>query len=428
MNGGKIRSETIQNPMPVNLESVFASDLDIENSNNGDFNGGVADYFDSLKTVRVNSTIDNPKTIMLWFNRTIYAHTIGLGCDDLTKSFGDSITIELLGSGEVVRKTVVSTGDANSRLIPLGARSAFNGINIKFNTATEVALSNITIQKAQQTNSTIEGADPDGNVQSVNVTEDGDMSVSDNSSGLAIAEGKVTKKTFIHKFGHAGEIDVADTFVPIWDGAGVLTAGNRDYNYSITNDINTVSSSNVADTHDLEIQGLDINYELITQTVTLNGQNKVTLTTPLLRVFRMFNNNSSDFAGNIYCYVDTAISVGVPTDTTKIRAIINNGNNQTLMALYTVPAGKTAYMRDYYVALLRSADNQSRVKLWSRLEGKVFRLKHQIAVSNRGTSAYQHRFEEPEVFTEKTDIYLSADADANDTEVSGGFDIVLKDN
>lgn len=79
-------------------------------------------------------------------------------------------------------------------------------------------------------------------------------------------------------------------------------------------------------------------------------------------------------------------------------------------------------------AILRSADNQSRIKLFARPFGEVFQMKHQSAVSNRGSSSIQHKYEEPEVFTEKTDIVLVADVDANSTEVSGGFDIVLKDN
>lgn len=281
---------------------------------------------------------------------------------------------------------------------------------------------------AELVKSALTGEDDNGNWRNVQVTADGNLAISDESSGLSIAQGNVEGTGFIHKFGHASEVDTSDGFVPIWDGAGVFSAGSRGYTYSTTADIDTLSSSSTADTQDIEVQGLDSDYNLIVQTVTLDGQSKVSLTTSLIRVFRLKNVGSADIVGEVYCYVDSTITAGVPNNETDVRAIIEDGNNQTLMAIYTVPAGETGYMRDYYAALIRSADNQSRVKLFARPFGQVFQLKHQIGLSNRGTSYLQHKFTEPEVFAEKTDIVLVADAEANDTEVSGGFDIVLVEN
>ncbi|CAN8142793.1 hypothetical protein THIOSC15_770003 [uncultured Thiomicrorhabdus sp.] len=103
--------------------------------------------------MNTNDTGDNPKTIKLWFKRTIYSHAIGFGCDDLTKGFGTSITVKLLGSGEAVRFTKTFTpGDPNSFLAEFGPK-AFNGILLEFNTANEVCLSNLTIGKALEVNS-----------------------------------------------------------------------------------------------------------------------------------------------------------------------------------------------------------------------------------------------------------------------------------
>jgi len=192
----------VQHPVPTNGDSVYVKDIDVANSDNGNFSGSVTDYFDSLKTVNLDATANNPKTIMLWFNRTIYSHAIGFGCDDLAKGFGTDITVHLLGSGEAIRFTKNYTGvGPNSFLAEFGPK-AFNGVLIEFNTAAEVCLSNLTIGKSTETNATLHGTDPNGNIQEVLVTEDGSLSIENNSSGLSIAEGNVTGKTFIHKFGN----------------------------------------------------------------------------------------------------------------------------------------------------------------------------------------------------------------------------------
>ena len=136
--------------------------------------------------------------------------------------------------------------------------------------------------------------------------------------------------------------------------------------------------------------------------------------------------------GNCYVYENTTISGGVPTDTTKVRAMIQNGNNQTLMAVYTIPAGYTGYMRDWYAS--SSGANKSAsyvVDLFARPFGQVFQLKHRSAISDDGTTYIQHRYEEPEVFSEKTDIEMRvtiADTNITEASISGGFDIVLVQN
>jgi hypothetical protein len=285
---------------------------------------------------------------------------------------------------------------------------------------------------AELTKAVITGKDPNGTFRNVNTTEDGDLSISDNSSGLAIAKGDVTGSTFIHKFGNAPDFDTADNEVTVWDGAEDGTAWEQmDYIFSSTADIDSVSSS-AADTQDIVIEGLDSNWNIVTQTVTLNGQNRVALSTDLIRVYRAYNDNSTNLSGHVFVYVDVTLSSGVPTDTTKIRAIIDPVNQQTEMAVYTIPAGKTGYLRDWY-ASTAGANRSSNyvIKLQAREFGKIFRIKHTAALADNGTSAYQHEYKEPETFTEKTDIIITAQmtaSGATDASISAGFDVVLVDN
>lgn len=168
-----------QNPIVVDFDSTYVKDLDFTYSDNYNFTGSFSDYFDSLKSVNIDSTANSPKQIKIWFNRTIYTSEIGLGCDDLNYDFSN-VKIELLGSGEIVRKTIDLSADStkyNSLLIPFEP-AAFNGIIINFVTTDTVGLSNITIRKEIKTKSQIVGLKPDGTIVDFKATANGNFKVS----------------------------------------------------------------------------------------------------------------------------------------------------------------------------------------------------------------------------------------------------------
>ncbi len=290
---------------------------------------------------------------------------------------------------------------------------------------------------AELVKSVLTGRDPNGIFKNINSTEDGDLTISDNSSGLAIAKGDVTGTSFIHKFGNSPDFDTADNEVTIWDGAEDGTLWElMNYVFSTSADIDSMSSSNAGDTQEIVVQGLDANWEIVTQTITLNGQTRVPLNTNLIRVFRAYNDNSVNLIGHVFIYVNTpdvAPADGIPDDPTKIRAIIDPTNQQTEMCVYTVPAGKTGYMRDWYIATSGGNKASSYVfKLKSRNFGKVFRTKHTSAMDALAPIPYKHPYTEPEIFLEKTDIIMTVQSIASPASVanavSAGFDMVLVDN
>jgi hypothetical protein len=89
-------------------------------------------------------------------------------------------------------------------------------------------------------------------------------------------------------------------------------------------------------------------------------------------------------------------------------------------------------MRDWYASTSGgSRDTSYVIDLFARPFGQVFQLKHKSSISDTGTSYLQHQYEEPERFAEKTDIEMRVTitkAAITAGSVSGGFDIVLKDN
>lgn len=413
----------IQNPVPADGDSVYVKDIDISECNNYNFSGSVTDYFDSLLTANSDSTSNNPKQIKIWFHRTIYASAIGLGCNDLAGDFSN-IKLELLGSGGTVRSTIDLSSDStklSSKLIQF-TPSAFNGVIISFYTADTTCLSNITIRKEVKVDAQLEALNDDGVAVHIKATDSGNLKVANVEDGLSIAQGKVSGTSSVRKFGDNPDIDTSSTPEDIWEYGGT-------YNFSTTADIDSVSSSNAGDNQVMRVYGLDTNWNEVVQDVTLNGQTRVALTTPLIRSYRAYNTSGTDLAGIFYVYVNTAISSGVPTDGTKVRAVVDSHHNQTLMAIYTIPAGKTAYFMSAYVSLSSSKTSGATMTFRARLFGGVFRIVNKIGIQSTGSSHFIREPAIPGTFPEKTDILIRCeDVTANGTSISAGFDLVLVDN
>lgn len=166
-------------PFPTNGDSVYCKDIDIINSDIGDFSGEICDFFTSLKTVSTNVTSNNPKTLIFRFKRSIQTSSIGFGCDDPTKGFSN-VVIKILGSADEIRQTIDNSTDNTIRrsFVPKFIPDTANGIIIEFHTENEINLSNIIIYKSQNRNSRIQALNEITN-QIENITSrDGAINVS----------------------------------------------------------------------------------------------------------------------------------------------------------------------------------------------------------------------------------------------------------
>lgn len=309
---------------------------------------------------------------------------------------------------------------------------------------------------AELVKAVITGKKVDGNYDNVSLTNGGNMKVSleelesqvsvnnntqlrtttftstgvEIKDALSIARGSFSDTFAVAKFGAAPDFDQTDGEVTVWDGAEDGTAwGLMRYVYSTTADIDSISSDSALDIHDIVIQGLDTDYNLVNQTVTLNGQNRVPLTTNLVRVFRAYNDNTVDLAGHVFIYKNGTLTGGVPNTNADIRAVIHPENNQTEMGIYTVPAGKTAYLTVYFASQAGASKATNYIfRLYKRDFGKVWRLQHRLAITN---APFDKEFRVPLQFSEKTDIELTCELSASGVTgatVIGGFDLIIEDN
>lgn len=248
---------------------------------------------------------------------------------------------------------------------------------------------------------------------------------------IEVAKGTVLGHSLEFKFGRNPDIDTGSTPEDIWTYGGL-------YTYNDTPSIQYISSDTLTDLGmEITVQGLDADYNLQTLTVVLNGQNQTQIGTgeTFVRVFRAFNSGAIPFTGNILIYDDTNGGVvgGIPTDTTSIKAEIKADDQQTYMAIYTIPAGKTGYFLGGAISLITnaSASKSATVDLRLRRFGGVFRSSELVDISSTGTSNFSQDLHAlgPLKIPEKTDVLAQVrDVGANDTGVAAYFSILLVDN
>ena len=238
---------------------------------------------------------------------------------------------------------------------------------------------------------------------------------------LEISKGTLSGHSHIHKFGENPDID--QTVEDIWNQGGT-------YTFMTVASTLYISSSAGGDNQVYEVQGLDADWNEQTVNVTANGNTFVALAGTWRRVFRVINRGATDNAGDIYISDNNtdAGGDGVPDTASNIKAKIDIGDNQTLMAIYTIPNGKTGYLCSWFASLSKKQAVSSIINLKVREEGGVFIVKERLAITSTGTSHMQHFISVPEEVPAKSDILITADSSANDVGISGGFDLILIDD
>ena len=247
---------------------------------------------------------------------------------------------------------------------------------------------------------------------------------------LDVPAGNITGVSTVNKFGQNTAIAAGATET-IWDGSNAYTFPAGATITHIRAAVNSVATQGLQ----IEVQGLDVDWALSVATHTLDGTDSTTevaLATAgvnLRRVFRMKVVDSTAADQDIWVG-----ATGMAAATAN--GIITAGNNQTLMAIYTVPANKTAYMTNYYVTLNKASGGGSTlgatIKLWAidNHNSYVKQIKHVVGVDANANSANAHNFDPYFKITQKTDIYIDATNQSGSVvgDISAGFDLYIVDD
>jgi len=241
---------------------------------------------------------------------------------------------------------------------------------------------------------------------------------------LQVARGQIAFHKTIFKFGFNPDID--DSLETVWAEGGL-------YSYLSAATILKVSSSSTADdegstgAETVQLYGLDADYNEINEIVTLDGQTAVDTVNEFLRINRMVVRSAGSGgtnAGVIYAGTGT-VTAGVPANK---YATVAAGDGQSLMALWTVPAGYSAYVTQTDITVATTQNNKyATIHFVARPLGEVFQVKDKFVKSEGGhTQLYAF----PLKFEEKTDIEFRAigDSAGADIAISAGMDIIYIKN
>jgi len=224
----------------------------------------------------------------------------------------------------------------------------------------------------------------------------------------------------IHKFGAVpamsqntnGTIwDENDTIYP-WSTIG---AGST-LGVKVVEPNNENNTSTDLDGDTVEIEGLDVNFNVITETVTISGATGTTTNT-FYRVYRAIYANTADIANS----KRILIQVGSTT-----VAKILDGIGQTLMSVYTIPAGKTGYLMRLDVTASGTATGSFKLFV-KEFPSTNFVVKH-IAEVNGVGGPYQLEYPIPQSFPAKSDLDARMHTLSNNGRYTCTFDILLVDN
>jgi hypothetical protein len=247
--------------------------------------------------------------------------------------------------------------------------------------------------------------------------------------GLSANMGRMPGYRTEDKFGHAllpatvGEKDIWEAGTEyIFDDEG-------------TAPIMYMSCSDALDSgQTISITGLDIDGKLTVQNAISDGQNLVILDTPLYRCYRMQNITlntkvgQQDLAGMIYVHIDPAPTAGVPL-VENLRCEIDDGNNQSLMAIYTTPLGFVSFLYRGEIGIgLEGAgatiSEFSEMYYKSRRLGHLFAIKKRVALSINGSSIFQDARSFPDIIPALTDIKIGSSEVSSAMHVWATLDIL----
>lgn len=240
---------------------------------------------------------------------------------------------------------------------------------------------------------------------------------------LQVSKGQVVGASSLYKF--ARNPDINSTEETIWEHGG-------NYVFPTSAAVRYVSSSDANDTNGgtgankVRVFGLDANYALIEEEVELAGQTQVATSLSYLRIYRAYvtlAGSGGTAAGTVYV-ADSGASAGVPTG--NVYANLGT-SNQTLLGVYTVPAGKTLYLDDVnFTAAISQANANATIKLNIRDFGSnVFRT---VVITELQSGTYIDKFEYPQPIYEKTDIEVRAVATSSNNPITVSWQGVLIDN
>jgi len=241
--------------------------------------------------------------------------------------------------------------------------------------------------------------------------------------GVEVAGGRINDQTYILKFGAVSGVGTDE--ITLW-------SGHTRYNYidevGGTSRILSVASDDTDDNASgtgaraVYLEGLDTNYNVISDIVALDGTDSVDTSIEFFRIYQAVVLTAGSQGEN-----DGIIDIGLGPFTAgsadTAYALIDSTQGQTQMMVYTVPADFTAYFMD--VRLTSNEGKSAEASGWARPLGGAW--------IKQGTwhifqTAFSRNYRIPLIIPEKTDVELRVISSASGTDIAAAFTVLLIPN
>ncbi len=167
----------------------------------------------------------------------------------------------------------------------------------------------------------------------------------------------------------------------------------------------------------VHILGNDISFLRQEEFVVLNGTGNVETANTWRRQYR-----ARTFGPN------TTGAIGTISSTAQVDGTISfqilNGNNHTLMAIFTESSDKFGYLHKWWGSLSKKTGAISNLRLRAGVLGGVSFVIQSRSIDNAGKSDFEYKWATPVPLPGSVDVWVEADTDTNNTGISAGMDII----
>jgi hypothetical protein len=231
--------------------------------------------------------------------------------------------------------------------------------------------------------------------------------------GMLVSQGVLDGQSSVHKFGATPQMSI-NTTGTVWDINDTLYPWTALDTPAVVNvERNNASDNGLVVT----VEGLDSDWAVQTEDITISGADQVGT-----KLFRRVNRAYITSATATTNAGDIDIEAGAAGGTTVAR--ITAGLGQTLMAVYTVPAGYKGYLYQGTASVEQGGDATGYMYVRRNGTGTTFRIGHTFEVTSNG-GYYNHKFPFPVELDGKSDIDVRAKVRSNNSRITAAFDILL---
>jgi hypothetical protein len=241
---------------------------------------------------------------------------------------------------------------------------------------------------------------------------------------LNVARGIIPGWSSVQKFGRNSDIDTTTDPEDIWDGGAIWVPPTQARVHDLVS-TDTDDDDGGTGANTVEVTGQDANGDEVTETVTMDGTSNAATTNSYTTIYRMKVLTAGTTGTN-----EGAITATAQTDGT-VTAQITASMGQTLMAIYTIPTGKTGYLTNWYASLNSSGGSTGNadIRLMAQASGGAWQTKSFRSLLFDGKSDFTHPFQAINSFAAGTIIKAQCFfVSASNADCSAGFDIILIDD